>query len=212
MDELRTAALTLGLGLGLSLGLVLGSGGAARAPEAPPRLDPVAAERACADGAVESCARIGRAYRLGNDGVQQDLGRALTLLQRACTLSQHRSTACADYAELLKSGLAGKSDVLAALAVLDRACGASEPASCAYLGLIYTEGLGVPYTPPYWRVGVGFYRKACELGHPGGCWHLGLLLRAGMGVKKDETAARAFLSKACKAGEEVACADLNKPR
>lgn len=205
MDDPRTTA--------LALALCIGWGGAARAaPELPPRLDPIAAERACADGAVESCARLGRAYRLGNDGVQQDLARALPLLQRACTLSQYRSASCVDYAELLKSGLAGKADVPAALTVLDRACGASEPASCSYLGLIYTEGLGVPYTAPYWRVGVGFYRKACELGHPGGCWHLGLLLRSGFGVKKDEAAARAALSKACKAGESIACEDLNKPR
>lgn len=205
MEEMRTQCVT-------AAALILVSGFARAESSAAPPLDPAASERACADGAIESCARLGRAYRLGTDGVQQDFPRALRLLERACTLSQRRHPVCVDYAELLKSGFAGKPDVAGALAVLDRACLAGEASSCSYLGLIYTEGLGVPYTPPYWSHGVRFYRQACELGHAGGCWHLGLLLRAGHGVKKDEAAGRAFLAKACKGGERIACDDLNKPR
>jgi TPR repeat protein len=178
------------------------------APEPPLIVD--TAVRACEGGAIADCTRLGSAYRLGTSGVPQDIPRAQRFFERACTLGQRRVAACTDLAEILNSGLAGKKDTVSGIAVLDRACAGREPRACAYLGLIYTEGLGVPYRPEQQRIGVGFYRQACELGSAKGCWHLGLLLRAGVGVKADPVAAKRFLEKACRDGETVACSDLKE--
>lgn len=192
---------------GLAMALWPAVGWAQGAPPAPPLIVDTAV-KACDGGALADCTRLGHAFRLGTDGVQRDIGRAKQFFERACSLGQGRVAACTELAEIHNSGLAGKKDVDAGIAILDRACSGRQPSACAYLGLIYTEGLGVPYRPEQQRIGAGFYRKACDLGSAKGCWHLGLLLRAGIGVKKDLAAANKILEKACRDGEEVACSDL----
>lgn len=179
---------------------------------AAPALDAPNLERLCTDGAQDACTRLGRAYRDGREGLPLDCAQARRLLERACTIGQGHAPACTDLASLLHSGAAGvRKDELAAIAILDRACAGKEPSACSFLGLIYTEGLGVPYKLPYQRVGAGFYRKACELGHLGACWHLGLLLRSGTVVEKDLVAAHKLFERACKAGESYACTDAGQP-
>lgn len=186
------------------------AGLAAAEPAAPPPppLIVETATKACDGGSLLDCTRLGHAFRMGNDGVKQDIPRAQRFFERACTLGQGRVVACVELAGILNDGVAGKRDTAAGIAILDRACTGREPSACAYLGLIYTEGLGVPYRPEQQRIGAGFYRKACDLGSTKGCWHLGLLLRAGVGVNKDPAAANKILEKACRDGEEVACSDL----
>jgi TPR repeat protein len=184
-------------------------GRAEAAEKAPaPPLVVEAAVKACEGGSLADCARLGQAYRLGSGGVKQDISRAQRFFERACTLGKGQVAACTDLAEILSSGLGEKKDTDAGIAILERACAGREPGACAYLGLIFTEGLGVPYRPEQQRIGFGFYRKACDLGSAKGCWHLGLLLRAGTGCKPDQAAARRYLEKACRDGEEVACGDL----
>lgn len=213
-------AAVVGLSLGLGPGLDLESGlgfdrgsafaGAAADP-VPAPLDAAAAERACREGAAASCTRLGLALRLGTDGVAQDIPRARRVLTRACELGQGRVPACTHLAEIVNSELAGPRDTGAALTILERACAGQEASACAFLGLIYVEGLGVPYNAGSQHYGARFYRKACELGHGGGCWHLGLLQRSGTGLQRDAAAARGSFTRACKLGETIGCDELKKP-
>jgi len=74
----------------------------------------------------------------------------------------------------------------------------------------YTEGLGAPYRPEFWRVGAALYKKSCALGRAGACWHYGLLLRAGHGVRRDPAEAARYFRRACAAGDTVACDELKQ--
>ena len=206
--SVRSAGFAAVAGLSLGLGLSAGRGAAGAAADP---LDAAAAERACRDGAAASCTRLGLALRFGTDGVAQDVPRARRLLTRACELGQGRIPACTHLAEIVNSELAGPRDTGAALTLLERACAGQEASACAFLGLIYVEGLGVPYNAGSQHYGARFYRKACELGHGGGCWHLGLLQRSGTGLQRDAAAARSSFTRACKLGETIGCDELKKP-
>lgn len=197
-----------------ALVLTLPAARAARADgAAPPTIDAAAAERGCADGSILDCTRLGLALSQGTHGVSADPARARRLLERACELGQGHVPACTALALLLRDGHGPEhsSDEQRALGILERACRQDEPSACASLGLIFTEGLGVPYKPPVQRMGATFYRKGCDLGHARACWHYGLLLQSGFAVTKDPAAARAYFTKGCKAGYQIACDELKPP-
>lgn len=159
---------------------------------------------------VEECGRRGVAARLGTDGVKQDMPVARALLERACDLGGGRVAPCTDLAEMVNSGFGGPREEPRARAILDRACQAREASACAFLGLIFTEGLGAPYRPEYFRVGARLFKRACELGRAGACWHYGSLLRGGHGVARDPALATRFFRRACQLGDRSGCDELRR--
>jgi TPR repeat protein len=188
----------------------LDGGGApdAAVPSLPGELAPLPAK--CDAGDVESCRKLADAYR-GGTGVPRDPMRARLVLERACERGQGRSALCEDLAVDYREGVGVPHDEEKARAVLERACDGQVLRACGLLGVIYTEGLGVPYAPPFQRIGFGYFERACKGGHPSSCWHLGQLLKSGIGTTRDPVRARAMFQRACELGDPAACDEL-KPK
>lgn len=163
--------------------------------------------KACEARDIGACARLGAVHEHGQ-GIPADPVEAERLYRLACDLGQGKVAACTDLASVLtRVGDARRAE---AHAILDHACDADEPRACSYLGLIYTEGLGVPYNDASWRAGARLYQKSCDLGRLGSCWHLGLLYRAGHGVPQSAARARALFEKACDGGDDSGCDELRE--
>jgi hypothetical protein len=111
---------------------------------------------------------------------------------------------------MVNRGFGGPREEPRARAILDRACRAGEASACAFLGLIHTEGLGVPYRPEYFRVGATLWKRACELGRAAACWHYGSLLRGGHGVPRNPSLAVRYFRQACSMGDSAGCDDLRR--
>jgi TPR repeat protein len=165
----------------------------------------------CDAGDEESCRKLADAYREGI-GVPQDAARARMLLERACERGQGRSLACTDLAGYYQEGVGVARDQVKAREIFERACDGQEFRACGLLGVIYTEGLGVPFAPPFQRIGVDYFERACKGGHADSCWFLGSILRAGRGVRRDEARARASFQRACELGDSKGCDELKNKR
>lgn len=73
-----------------------------------------------------------------------------------------------------------------ALHYFRRACDAGYAPSCNGLGVLYSQGRGVPQDE---QEAVRLYRQACEAGASTACQHLATALRSGRGVARDDEAA-----------------------
>jgi TPR repeat protein len=118
--------------------------------------------------------------------------------------------ACRGLAELYRQGLGVDKDQARALAILDKACDGDEASCCSYLGLIYVEGLDVPYDRTHQLKGTKYYEKACGLGSSGACWHLGHLYLSGAILPADAKKGHSLIQKACDSGDSVACGELDE--
>lgn len=88
-------------------------------------------------------------------------------------------------------------------------CDLRDGLGCAYLGMVYEEGRGVP---PDQGAAVALYKLSCDtLKEQQGCARLGsCYARGACNLAADETKARALLSTACDTGEVQGCDYLKR--
>lgn len=98
-----------------------------------------------------------------------------------------------------------KLDPKAAAAQYDQACVAGNGDACRNLGVLYSEGIGVPADP---KRATALFAQACNRGNLGGCNHAALALAEGIGVTKDVTKAVELFTKACDGGNAMACRNV----
>jgi TPR repeat protein len=90
-------------------------------------------------------------------------------------------------------------------AAFDKKCLAGDLEACRNLGVMYSEGVGVPKDA---RRGAALYAQACNGNLLAGCNHLALLLAEGLGIAKDLPKAVELYQKACDGGYGLACRNL----
>ena len=158
--------------------------------------------QACEGGSVDSCARLGERYSIG-EGVARDDARAAALFKQACDGGVMMG--CADLGWAYAQGEGVAKDDARAAALFKQACDADSAMGCLLLGAAYGSGRGVPSD----RVrAVGLYKRACDGGELQGCAELGRAHMSGFGVAKDEARAAALLKQACDGGNMDGCANL----
>ncbi len=198
------------------------------------QVDAAACESACESGSLESCARLGKMYTIG-DGVKLDEVKARTLYERACGVGEVSSEkalgewstraektgcvegkcvahACTSLANLYVQGKGGalKSE-RAATALFKRTCRVGhEDMTRGAVGCI---GLGEQRD----RAGEidaarDYYNTACDDGLNAGCVALASVLERGgaRGEWRDEKRARELYDKACKGGDLKGCTLLGR--
>ncbi len=98
------------------------------------------AERACELNTRE-CGTLAQMYRLGRGMGKPDQVRATEIMKSACDAGDHY--VCVTYAERIKDGVGvagGKSNLAAAIKILEGACTASEATACTQLGQWTMDG------------------------------------------------------------------------
>lgn len=134
-----------------------------------------AVEAACEAGDARSCRQLALS--------QDDPGRQLALLSRACGVANPSALACAEASTLASAELKAEPGNTTALDLLQRACKLSPQEYCG----------------PWAELAL----QRCEEGEAVACVRLAKALRDG-----DEAQARGLLEQSCEAGGEAACAEL----
>ena len=94
------------------------------------------------------------------------------------------------------------------------ACTRGDGWSCAILGHMYLQGIGVPKDDSralalYSRASV-LLSEACDAGKAKECGYLGVMYGKGIGVAEDDSLAERLLSMACDRGDSHGCAFLGR--
>ena len=86
-----------------------------------------------------------------------------------------------------------------------RGASAGDLEACRSLGVMYTEGIGVPADP---RRAAALFGQACAGDNLAACNHVALALAEGLGVDKDPAQAVEVYQRTCDAGYQLACRNL----
>jgi TPR repeat protein len=149
--------------------------------------------RACDGGLARGCARLADAYRWGR-GVPVDLGRARTLLGRACPKD---SASCWELGRAWERAPDGVRDNAKAEAAYRDGCDAGDSSCCGALKRLKVE--------------TGSASKAlkeCDQGRADGCLAYAEMLKSGRGVAQDGASAVSFFLRACEGGIGAGCVGL----
>ena len=195
-------------------------------------------EKDCANGNVDACYEVGRAYDDGR-GVAKDQTRAVTAYTAAC--DKHHAGACNNLGVIFELAEAPmKPNLSGARDAYKRGCDYGSATACANLGELYENAKGVAEDVQLakrlyekgcnaksgracvdlglllesGRVGepsrttYALYEKACEWGDSAGCTDYGVTLDNGEGIAEDPARAATFYQKGCDAGDAHGCALL----
>lgn len=174
-------------------------------------------EESCRGGDPAACSLIADALAPGNglardQGVPEDLSRALTLYDAACTAAKPGdgcTSGCNALGSLHYYGRQSPTsnaqvsvDRAKAASYYDRACTLGCINSCDTLGDMQRTGDGIPVEPA--RAAKN-YEKACKTGpFAPSCMSLSELYRTGTGVPKNAATAKALFMRACRlSGNQV---------
>ena len=84
-------------------------------------------------------------------------------------------------------------------------CKGENMAACSYLGLMYSQGMGLRRDPSQ---AARLYLLGCDGGNMIGCHNLGYLHENGYGVEKDPEKAKQYYRMSCDGGNAIACQKL----
>jgi TPR repeat protein len=152
-------------------------------------------ERGCDLGSGESCGWLAWQYMEGGRGVTRDVGRALTLYRKACSLGE--ADDCMRLGKFYESGKHVKADPAEVVGLYKRACELERNygEGCYNLARHLVEGKGIERDMP---LAIKLFDGACWSGDlPWSCNDLGLLYLNGKGVAKDLDQAEQFFNEAC---------------
>ncbi len=131
--------------------------------------------------------RLNALYMLGlmhfsNDGVQQDINKALDYLYQASDAGHLPSMALLGRAHV-EGGLGVSKDVKSGLCMLEKAANGGDVSASVYLGKMYAKGIGVNTNIEY---AMKWYEQAALAGDAHSQYVLGLAHMEGEGVIKDK--------------------------
>jgi hypothetical protein len=172
--------------------------------------------KACESGEGAACwaysLRLERGF-----GIPIDKKRAVEVLTTTC--DQGYAPACKELAIKLADGRGVGQDEVRAVELHAKACELAEATSCARVVAMLEEGRGVGQDPQRVRSLLGRACEAgearacvaadthdCNAGNSEGCYHLALMLDEGHDVAQDRARADELYAKACKGGQDLACA------
>jgi len=158
-------------------------------------------EYACLNGAGETCAELGLAFRAGTAPFPSDLARSGVEYQRGCDLGN--PLACNNLGDACEYGSGVPRDLSRAAALYERACRMGNAIGCANLGHLIENGEGAARDVAHARL---LYRDACAAGEIYGCLHDALLTAEEAGAPRDPQRAVDHWQRACDARDARACA------
>lgn len=88
---------------------------------------------------------------------------------------------------------------------IGHACDGGDIRSCVQLGVLYSNGYGVPKDE---QKASALFQKACDRGSTAACSNLGSFYAMGRGVPRNGAKAAALYQRACNAGEPAGCYGL----
>jgi TPR repeat protein len=161
--------------------------------------------KACDGGKVGKCEELALRYTDGTDSSPKDPAKAMTFLEKACTLKSGR--ACNNIGVTWSEGKDGATDVdhIKARAYYEKACGLKHGLGCFNFANIYRLGEGVAIDP---KLAFDNFKKSCDFSEAKGCTELAIMYYEGKVAKKDVGMAKQLLDKACKLGSEAACKNV----
>lgn len=157
-------------------------------------------ETACERDVGEACGAMGQHIGAGIAPFQQDVERALELLDRGCSLGSPQS--CQDLAAglLAERGESARAQVELKLA---RACALGASSGCFFLAKgAMKRGLDAP--------AFTLLSQACAIGHPEACSFVGASYQVGRSVPVDKERALAHYEDACHLGDFASCVEVDK--
>jgi TPR repeat protein len=116
-------------------------------------------QTSCNRRVAEACVGLADLYASG-DGVEQDDAKAQSLRNAACKLGD------VDACMALASAYEEDDQYSRAASIYNRLCGDGNGAACYQLGLLYSDGLGVPEDA---KRAAKAMSRACDLGNSDGC-------------------------------------------
>ena len=168
--------------------------------------DARACAAACNRDVAWACARAGRLYEDGKNGLPKNAARAAELYRTSCDLGS--AIGCHNLAVMYAAGEGGLAvDATRAVALYTKACESGHGPACTRLGKLYADardGVEADLQRAF-----GAYEKACERDEPEGCALLARMYDVGKGrVARDPAKAATLYQKACTAGSGMACNNL----
>jgi TPR repeat protein len=82
-----------------------------------------------------------------------------------------------------------------------------DPAGCTFLGMLYSDGIGVAQDG---RRAADLFERACLGGNAAGCLHLAIAYESGRGIRTDAVQARRWYEQACRGGASQACRAIGR--
>jgi uncharacterized protein len=154
-------------------------------------------DKACNGDDVPACSRLG-VMLLEGVGIPEDGKRAMSLLHKACMAGWSRACS-AQIAYFSKTHAADSTKVVP---LVQRGCEGGDGDSCATLGMLHQEGVGLVKDP---ERATYFFKRGCSASSKLGCVLLGEAYLDGRGVDKDPERAAELFTMACQAKDSAAC-------
>lgn len=85
---------------------------------------------------------------------------------------------------------------------LKKACELNKGLSCAKLGLLHADGIGVKKD---FSKAHKYFKKACNLNNGMGCSYLGISYNNGLGIKQNSSLGKKYLQKGCDLNDGEGC-------
>lgn len=159
--------------------------------------------RACAANDGEGCAQLGYVLAEGTS-IGRNLKKSAVYYEKSCALGY--ASGCTGIGFAYSRGEGVERDRDRAASLYERACVLGDGAGCFNVGQLELEQADDDRKPG--RAAESF-RRGCDLDDASACTQLAFLLAEGpTGVAKDVSEAGRLFQRACRAGEKVACANL----
>jgi TPR repeat protein len=158
-------------------------------------------ERGCDADEPSACNNLAFVLSRGAEGVAVDREKALTLYEKACSLSYGKG--CMNRGAAYTN--ANPPELTKALEYYAKACDLKEATACVIAGWAYAEGRG---TAPSDDVSYQMFKKGCDEGNERACGAMGSRIALGLGVAKDVERGGEMMRVACDTGAGEACKNL----
>jgi len=178
----------------------------------PPKPPPTGQElnSQCDDGDADSCRILANRVENGTLGENRDVDRALQLYSRSCELGSRKGCAgLGRIGERYDRGDGVTQDRARAAEIYELACSHGDNGACLDLSKACYYGYGVPKD---FEKAAALSRRVCDSGEKwlegSSCRNIGIMLLEGSGVTRNVLEAARYLLRACNAGDEIGCKNL----
>lgn len=169
--------------------------------------------KACASGTWDACDILTIMYIGGLGGLPRlssmvgpPFSSAVPVFERAC--EKGGAVACSHLGYMYENSIGVPENFAKKQAYYTKGCDGGDGFACNDLGIEHDVRCSVMKSASDCPVAVSLYAKSCDLGYAQGCQLLGTMYHRGAGVDRDDIRAEALFRRACNAGDEVACKEI----
>ena len=172
---------------------------------------------ACASGTWDACDMLTIMYVAGLGGLPRlssmvgpPFSTAVPVFERACESGE--AVACSHLGYMYENSIGVPENSAKRQVFYSKGCDGGDGFACMKLGIERDVSCSVMKSASDCPVAVSLYAKSCDLGYAQGCQLLGTMYHRGAGVDRDDVRAEALFRRACNAGDEVACKEIENMR